>query len=74
MHHFDEVLVSKLTLVVNVGTLDQWFSTLEARRSTKDEYEHFWGPQYNFNFVSFTPLIEIREKKERERERWAKYN
>ena len=27
--------------------LKQWFSTLEARRPTKDECEHFGGPQYS---------------------------
>jgi hypothetical protein len=28
--------------------LEQWFSTLNARRPTKDKYEHFGGPSLSF--------------------------
>ena len=28
--------------------LKQWFSTLEVRRPTKDEYENFGGPPHSF--------------------------
>ena len=41
--------------------LEQWFSTLEARRPTKDEYENFSGPPYSFiiSFVTLNSLIEL---------------
>jgi len=28
--------------------MEQWFSTLNARRPTKDKYEHFGGPPLSF--------------------------
>ena len=40
-------------------TLEQWFSTLEAPRPTKNGYEHFGGPPVHL-LSSFIPIIELK--------------
>jgi len=38
------IMYSIIRLVNNDRLLDQWFSTLESRPPTKDDYKNFGGP------------------------------
>jgi len=42
------------------GPLQQWFSTLNARRPTKDKYEHFGGPLSENFSVSIMHFMELK--------------